>query len=302
MFERESILGFDSSLATIPELPPPRAADKFVRNHGARHRLLRTNQTVYKLLFVRNTATDPPLVARLQCPDCARWDFSTTQGFLNHCRIRHQREYGGHDECIQNCSVLVPEDEREWVVQNGTELTEVGIPSLRRLFEIAVSGKSSSIFPASQSIVKPSANEIPPSEGDGIPADSTHLSRTLGLHKDTPALAPFLGRTAQRRCINTTDQEEPLDIDSDNQSSAVEWRMPFSHRNRARPELDDGLELTSYTKIGDPQETKIESTQLSSTRFHIVARIMIADRSRWLPPSKYSESLFKSIEVCGSRY
>ena len=263
------------------------------RDSNARNRLPRINQPTHKLLFIRNASITPPLVARLQCTDCSRWDFSTTQGFLNHCRILHQRDYGNHDECIQHCSVLVPEEERDWVVQNGTEINGVGIPSLRRLFEIAV-GDSSSIFPVSQSGPSPVADNAQFTEEDPVAAEGTHLSRTLGLHKDTPALAPFLGRTAQRRRINVTEQNKPVDIDS---NSAILWRMPFSHRNRARPELDinpiygDALEEIGTPLTREEHVPQGDSLQLSSTRFHIVARVLVADRSRWLPPGELLSSL-----------
>jgi ADA HAT complex component 1 len=35
---------------------------------------------------------------KLICPDCHRWDFSSTQGFINHCRIAHKREFKSHEE------------------------------------------------------------------------------------------------------------------------------------------------------------------------------------------------------------
>lgn len=250
---------------------PPEAP---VRTYIARNRPPKPTPPAHKVLFVRNSAT-PPLVARLQCPDCSRWDFTTTQGFLNHCRIRHQREYGNHDECIQQCSVLVPDDEREWVLQHGTEIS-IGIPSLRRLFEIAVSGDASSVFP----VQAPSAA---PAEVLSI-GSATHLSRTLGLHLETPALAPFLGKTAHRRCINVVEQG-PVDVDSEETVTAATWRMPFSHRNRARAELEPDVEVSDIEDdLVTKEKTEItkDLSELSSTRFHIVARVLVADRSRWL--------------------
>jgi len=58
-------------------------------------------------------------VARLACPDCARTDFPSVQGLLNHCRLRHARELGSHDECIEQCAVLVPPAECTDIVERG---------------------------------------------------------------------------------------------------------------------------------------------------------------------------------------
>jgi ADA HAT complex component 1 len=35
---------------------------------------------------------------KLVCIDCNREDFSSTQGFINHCRIAHKRDYKSHEE------------------------------------------------------------------------------------------------------------------------------------------------------------------------------------------------------------
>jgi hypothetical protein len=284
ILERES--AFDTDLNLDGEVP---VSNQFfgrsARTYSARNRVAQISQPTHKALFIRNNTPTSVLVARLQCPDCARWDFSTIQGFLNHCRIRHQRDYGGHDECIQHCSVLVPEEEREWVVENGTEISGVGIPSLRRLFEMAVSGQNSSIFPNSHL-----ASSTAPEESPQIAEDTTttHLSRTLGLHKDTPALAPFLGKKVQRRCINVYDQDQEVDIDSTASEPRTLWRMPFSHRSFARAGLDETFDQLSLEfEAPLPKNDHVsqnDSIQQNSSRFHISARILVTDRSRWLPP------------------
>ena len=287
------------------------------RPSSSRHRIIRNPNSNVKLLFVRDTfippdpsgtSSQPELnanLARIQCSDCGRWDFSNLQGFLNHCRIRHQREYGSHDECIQECSVLVTPSDRDWVLQNGTEITGVGIPSLRRLFEIAV-GKKTSFFPAPKS--EPSSDQdtfTVTREEDAIVGDpeteGTHLSKTLGVHEETPALAAILGRRAARRQIRVFNEDEPVDIEGDNNilRSNRRWKMSYSHRNLARPELEVDPDLMSDTwqkllspigntggGVDSPFEVVPDTGILGSTRFHITCRITVTDRSRWLSPSK----------------
>lgn len=42
-------------------------------------------------------------VVKLVCTDCHRDNFSSTQGFINHCRIAHKRDYKSHEEAAVHC-------------------------------------------------------------------------------------------------------------------------------------------------------------------------------------------------------
>ena len=209
------------------------------------------------------------------------------QGLFNHTRLGHHREYGGHDECMQACAVVVEEGnevgEREWVLKNGIELGGVGIPSLRRLFEIAV-GEDHEFLDG----LEGGAEE---EDEDADVLTSTYLSRTLGHHKDTPALAPFLGRAPKKRRINTCDEDQDVDIDIDNvelQTKAL-WQMSFPHRNAARPELDivaevpESLDSHTIPSASDGHQPTSLPGGTSGTRFHILARVIVSNRSVWIP-------------------
>lgn len=288
------------------------------RSSGSRHRIIRNPNSNVKLLFIRNTSgssefrgtsplSEPNVqVARIECTDCGRWDFFNLQGLLNHCRIRHQREYGSHDECIRECASIVASSERDWVLQNGTEITGVGIPSLRRLFEIAV-GKKTSFFPTHKS--EPSSDQdtfTVEQKGDSIAGapevEGTHLSRTLGVHQETPALAAILGNRTPRRQIRVFNEDEPVDIEynDDFPKSNGRWKAKYSHRNLARPELEVSLDLTSDTwskhsspirNTGDRSDDWCEAIlgtgTFESTRFYITCRVLITDKSRWLSTGKF---------------
>ncbi|TDZ35877.1 hypothetical protein CTRI78_v011415 [Colletotrichum trifolii] len=40
---------------------------------------------------------------KLVCLDCHRENFSSTQGFINHCRIAHRRDFKSHEEAAVHC-------------------------------------------------------------------------------------------------------------------------------------------------------------------------------------------------------
>jgi ADA HAT complex component 1 len=63
------------------------------------------------------------LVIKLVCLDCRRENFSSAQGFINHCRIAHNRSFASHDAAADACGEPVEVDEAGLVVGNETSST-----------------------------------------------------------------------------------------------------------------------------------------------------------------------------------
>jgi hypothetical protein len=282
------------TLDIAPAPSPTSSTNPYARPHTRHTRLRRSPSTIRtppKFLYFRDTSTNT--IARLSCSDCSRGDFPRVQSLLNHCRIQHGREFGSHDDCIRGCAVHVSKDEEAWVIENGTELRQSGLPSLRRLFEIAVGSAGSSLGVASAtdaSTRQPGAfqgdNRVP--EGENSQAltptsalSSTHLSRTLGHHAESPALAPFLGRAPKRRGITVHDENTPLDVDGGEQTLVRRrWHKPFIHRSRARPSFDVMAIAETSALQCIPDLTPVVA---QGTRFHVTARVTVSDRSLWIP-------------------
>ena len=51
------------------------------------------------------------VMVKLVCPDCARHDFGSAQGFINHCRIGHSRNFASHDQAAEACGEPVEYDQ-----------------------------------------------------------------------------------------------------------------------------------------------------------------------------------------------
>jgi hypothetical protein len=255
-----------------------------------------------KLLYIRLPPTQITVdeqVAIMTCPTCARTQFSTLQGLLNHARLAHGIEWASHDACIAACADPVPpgdEAEKERVEAEGVEVLWGGsVVGLQRLFERAVGvNVSPPLLPKEQQKA---------AEDAAMP--STLLSRTLGLHADSPALAPFLGRTPKRRCIHVHDEDTDVDILSivtapckpspsgesteertgkAEQDGGRPWRMAYPHRSRARPELD--LVVNPPALVDNDADHVATPVIPGSTtsRFHITARVRITDRSLFVSP------------------
>ena len=228
---------------------------------------------------------------------------------MNHCRLRHKHEYGSHDECVQSCALLVEDDEEQaWVVANGTEVAGISLPGLKRLFEIAVGGGRDLLSSLSTRVSPPDVkveesntlttatplitNEATPKAS---PAPAPHLTKTLGHHEDTPALAQFLGKEPKRRIINLYDEQVDIlsgvDPPPSSSRSTRNWKMQFVHRSEAHSILTQSAEI-SQTSSGeeiqdDPREEKVSTSKPvihgTGTRFHISARVKVDDRSLWIP-------------------
>ncbi|KIM40462.1 hypothetical protein M413DRAFT_161899 [Hebeloma cylindrosporum] len=245
----------------------------------------------------------------LKCPGCSRTSFTSLQGLLNHARLTHSLEWGTHDECIRACAV--PDNDLD--VGNGTEVAlgpGGSLPGLRTIFQMAVG--------ATQNRVKEDPhdanNKATILDNEASSKAGSHLIQTLGLHEDTPALASFLGKEAVRRQINVFDTNEEIDLENFNTSSHQirPYKMSFASRNFKE---DLGTETTQRIGVesvnhSDAASVEVPLSQIEmavasnqSSRFHFIARIVITDRSIWIPPEQrpdefkgYSHKWMISVE------
>ena len=286
--------------------PPPRQKSA-VKNSGA------------NFLYINSGDLHPPYGENhvhtylLRCPQCLRTTFTSLQGLLNHARLCHRLEWGTHDECVRACAVRDPNLDTALGIEVGLGPNGL-LPGLRSLFKMAVGAH----LPTPES--EPGSNHAEPAMQPL--ATAIHLVRTLGLHEDTPALAPFLGKQAMRRGIKVWNEEEEVDIDGlerhelqairhfgQNGKGALDlglhghkhgngWRMQYSHRNKFSSshnslELDKSMDLARgidselFSERSQTDSAFLDEPNMSTTpdsRFHFMARIVVVDRSLWIPP------------------
>lgn len=87
------------------------------------------------------------VLVRLVCKDCDRSSFGSPQGFINHCRLSHSRDYGSHDSAAITCGVVIEEQDakgREALKQLGKEVKTKPILRDRSFSMSAVSGRAMS--------------------------------------------------------------------------------------------------------------------------------------------------------------
>ncbi|KAF8636810.1 hypothetical protein AX17_003248 [Amanita inopinata Kibby_2008] len=265
-----------------------------------RSKHLTGRSSAQNFLFIRSSSLGHGLehdkVYILKCPECSRTTFTSLQGLLNHARISHQLEWGTHEECVLACATIDPNLNTAEGVEVGLGPTGI-LPGLRSIFQMAVGAQT-----IQQTTATSTSNCDTPSQQ--VPPNS--LMKTLGLHENTPTLAPFLGKSAIRRGIRPYGQDEVVDIDSSirqrNTRSAQAWHMPLSYRNVVRQQDDQTMQVDflaspaereEIVKIqADTDSSAVSLTRLGSlkSRFHFMTRIVIADRSVWILPSRRGQS------------
>ncbi|TFL02690.1 hypothetical protein BDV98DRAFT_437859 [Pterulicium gracile] len=264
----------------------------------------------------------------LRCPDCLRTSFTSLQGLLNHARLSHKVQYASHDECVWACAVPVEElmsatptivfDTRDGLMV-GTSEGAGKVRGLKRLFEDAVGvGKydeaiaksaSTSTPPSAPALESQSSTEeqFPNVDHPPPPAPivtdtprsstSTAITRALGHHADTPALAPFLGKEVIKQGIRLrSDEEASVNVDAIIPKRT--WRKPFEQRNTV---VDNDAQQESYMDVDPPNNQPAAATEEQEesappiaahsdyglgTRFYIPVRLVIVDHSRWVPAEK----------------
>ncbi|KAL4255906.1 C2H2-type domain-containing protein [Pleurotus pulmonarius] len=253
-----------------------------------------TRSRKQKFLYIKPSEAGDAGLLILKCPACRRTSFTSLQGLLNHARLAHKIEWGTHDDCISACAVV--NDQEDLMIEDGLEVggTLSVLPSLQRLFQSAIRGQSGG---TSATVLDENT------EGNRNTAPqavvSTHISRTLGFHAETPALAPFLGKAATRRVIKVWNELEDIDVYGgvDTPSKTRRTGRVLTARNQASL-VDDADSIPSPPH--DPSQGNIARDQVNflpsldplriqSSRFYFSTRIIITDRSWYQPPQRRGE-------------
>ncbi|KAF9242670.1 hypothetical protein BU15DRAFT_60382 [Melanogaster broomeanus] len=286
-FDAPSAFIFDTELPEEPSLSP-RSFSPLISNQQPLQRIPKTRPArtpkpsqQKKLLYIKlPSGTSDSQLAILSCPICSATQFTTLQGLLNHARLAHGIEWASHDACITACATPISADDQNWEAyeQDGMEVPWGG----NRISGAEASPQSST------------------------PTQSTLLSRTLGLHADSPALAQFLGRAPKRRCIHVYDEGQDVDIlnvdrktsqhdeivSEEGAKARTDFRMRYPHRNTAREDLDLMVDVkTEGATEGVNVISNAGAVPANSTasRFHITARVRLEDRSLYLSDTRRAE-------------
>ncbi|KAJ3851176.1 hypothetical protein EV368DRAFT_65972 [Lentinula lateritia] len=207
------------------------------------------------------------------------------QGLYNHGRILHSTDWGSHEQCIKACAVPQEELDADLDLEGGVDVSRgMLLPGVEGLFQMAVEGTRDG-NPTSA----PSELEVNEPAGRSI-----HLTKTLGLHSDSPALAQFLGKEAKRKGIKVWDDGKHIDITTFDGNdgplaSKKSWKKRYNHRNR-HP-VEEGVIMTNdrRSQLAANSTSFTDSSITATSRFHISCRVTLTDSSLFIPEDQRIE-------------
>jgi ADA HAT complex component 1 len=197
---------------------------------------------------------------KLVCIDCHRDNFSSTQGFINHCRIAHKRDFKSHDEAAMQSGQPIDQESAVAVTQKnipeklpgsatGAPVTSSVIPAAVHPFArsdmsdqqacAALRSRIASSLELYNRGKLPGVTAIPVSKPlsgkpvvSGATADVPHLSRLLQSRKFNGSLGQLV-RDAKTKISyeDITPDEDSDDADmstneSSNERAPVVMRVP----------------------------------------------------------------------------
>ncbi|KAL2758146.1 hypothetical protein ACRALDRAFT_2046687 [Sodiomyces alcalophilus JCM 7366] len=214
---------------------------------------------------------------KLVCIDCQRENFSSTQGFINHCRIAHRRDFKSHEEAAVHCGHVIQVDEKGGVVAEEKDKTsavsntppsglvhpfaqpqltdqQAYLALLSRInasLDLYHQGKLPGVTGIPTSATNPQpANGLNHTRGKFVSASETpFLSRLMGKRKFQGNLADIVSETKQKisleDMLSPADDSEETDnaaagFDSSTATTPAATRAPITIRVPARTTMPSG--------------------------------------------------------------
>ncbi|KAI9361671.1 hypothetical protein DFJ73DRAFT_793253 [Zopfochytrium polystomum] len=214
------------------------------------------------------------VTVKVICPSCRRSDFASLQGFINHCRNKHQIELTGHLQAVRMCGVEVAPgvtEAKETARLNSLVPKAFDRPAGPVVRESDLNSVNSKIRPkriARINVYEPSGDIDIGDEDAAVPAEQIILSPdpvSPTAKPDSTAHADDLG---EEKAMGSRDEDVEMHsavaadgAGSSNSSSASPANALFTGGIAIRP----GAE---------------------GSRFYITRRILVGNVSRYIPEEK----------------
>jgi hypothetical protein len=210
-------------------------------------------------------AVDNQMV-KLVCNSCDREDFSSTQGFINHCRIAHHKEYKSHEEAAVACGQPIEIDDDGGIVgedKGSTAAAGLVHPLIRsastdrEAYAALLSriNASRNLFEQGRlpgvTSIPTSANQTP-SKGNGPKLGAeTGWSKDFVPSSDTPHFSNFMrnrgfaGNLTEmvdeaKMYVELDDSSSPDEESDDGERNSEEFRMAERGAAAVRMHQNDG--------------------------------------------------------------
>lgn len=161
-------------------------------------------------------------MVKLVCLDCHRENFSSTQGFINHCRIAHHRDFKSHEEAAVACGQAIEIDEVGGIVgeeKPATVANGLVHPLVRNALETKEAAAAvRSRISASMELYKAGDPRVP-----RIPTSAPPSAITVAPNFIPSSSTPFLSEILRSRGFDgdfseiVGDVKKKVDFDEDSE-------------------------------------------------------------------------------------
>ncbi|KAK9246035.1 hypothetical protein V1506DRAFT_457850 [Lipomyces tetrasporus] len=224
------------------------------------------------------------ILVRLVCKDCSRMTFGSAQGFINHCRISHGREFTSHDNAAQCCGEELDESDQD----------DIGLGALkhRRHMQMSSAGPMVSLSPALQPPQGVASKRVPP------PPTPTATPNASG--------SPAMGNSVDELAVSATGKRDygtksyPWNY---NASSASYLNQPITppSDDQIPRQISDPLPVTAEppaaTSTADQHTIATTVSTTSSTPTPTATPFMPTLPAPPPPPTRHLSNLLKRKQV-----
>ncbi|KAK9373840.1 uncharacterized protein V1513DRAFT_447734 [Lipomyces chichibuensis] len=227
------------------------------------------------------------ILVRLVCKDCSRTTFGSAQGFINHCRISHGREFTSHDNAAQCCGEELNESDQD----------DIGLGALkhRRHMQMSSAGPMLSLSPDAQ----------PPPQGLALQRVTHHSALP-----DKPS-----GQTDAPTIVNPTELEVGVNASSkrDYGTKSFPWNYHSSSTSFLNqpitPPSDDQIprqvsdilsstaDVPATSTTTEPVTVATTASTMSSTPTPTAIPFMPTLSAPTPPPTRHLSNLLKRKQV-----
>ncbi|KAI5359999.1 Putative protein AHC1 [Septoria linicola] len=183
-------------------------------------------------------SSDGQLV-KLICNNCQRGNFSSIQGFLNHCRIAHKVDYKSHDAAALDCGRLLDADEKANMPPEALKV-HAPKPSASRASALLASTPAKSQPPAS-GLVHPYITAPVPAFRPIAPADARMVPSLSSPVPSTYRNVPFKP-SSQTPILSSLYQKRGIGGDLDQAVASAKQKV----------DLYTDVEMMSPDTVSDP--------------------------------------------------
>lgn len=225
-------------------------------------------------------------MVKLVCPDCGRHDFGSAQGFINHCRIGHQRNYASHDAAAEGCGQPLEADENGPVKETTSESqpqTPITVPPT----PLVLSAAGSSIQPLVRSAhLIPKDNAAQPLLRGGFMTKTQRRSKKVKTTASTQpqcASAPHLSAFIQaqgmdvnlKSLVEDVKSKPVIDDSMDYEDDEMECESPITpldgssrHPGHKKPLKSSGKSIKSHGRRETGNSISSLNTSRSESQLH----------------------------------